>query len=245
MMTKTIKAVVIGLIFCTFEAAYSEERQLDQIKTSCVAVSYRSIQDKIFLGEVLYKGFWLETKNTAKDYSGSWSADPDLLRWLVTSLSDQGFAAAKSVYELSSQKAIDAYQEEMSQRVKDFPDAVKDKFKPAFLEAYIKEDMSPALQAMASEVSSGLCNYLLEFVANGISALRVRTTRVSISPYIRLIDVKSGSVLWSAKAQMTHRYDSEVDLAMLEENDMEKAKAGLREAIYKFRFEELTVAANK
>lgn len=239
-MIVLLKKITVAVVFFACAVAYGDEYRLDGIPNECIAVSYKSTQNKIFYSEILYRVLWLETKRTEKDFSGVWDADQDLLNWIVDSLSAHGFLGAKRIYDLSSLEVINAYHLERVKKV-EFLTEKSEKDQKQYNLAFNEKEVSLTFQAIASDLLSKQCNYLLEFSANGINGFAVSRVTVSVKPNMRLVDVKSGDVLWSSRVSFGDQFRSGGDLTILEENNMEKTKEGLRNGISRFNFKEFKV----
>lgn len=211
---------------------------LAALRTEKVAVSYSLVSKKINYRETLYRGLWLEYKSASQDFSGVWSADRDLTSFTIPGLRREGINAT-SAYELVDAAIVQAANEEFGARVRKDAVTPHPEIKGTRMlpnpNYFANPVDSMEMLALIAHLKAQGCRYLLQLTAMDVygTAIGLGGVVVMAQPNVRVIDLDSGKVVWSANYAHSELYQLGGELRKLEADDMALTRAGLQAGIAK------------
>lgn len=237
--------VLLGLIqgcagpLPTIKTLHGES--LAPLRSEKVAVSYSLAQKRINYLETLYRGLYLEAKTSSQDFSGIWSPDRDLTGYTVPVLRAQGIDAV-SVYEIVDATIVDAANEELGTRVlreakTEHPEIKGIKLIPN-PNYFTRPSAAPEVHAFYAGLKAKGFHYLIQMMSMDIyaNAIGLGGIKVLAQPNVRIVDLRSEKIVWSANYVHSEVYQLGGDLRKIEENSMAKTKEGLQAGIGKLQF---------
>lgn len=237
-------AILAGCAVAPNKIAAVEGADIASLKTERVALSYKLVDKRINYKEILFRVLWVENKASSQEFSGIWSADPDLSGYAVERLRALGLKA-DSIYQAVDGDTINQANAVETAIVREnattnHPSVKGAKLLPIAL--YFSDlPTERAFTTLATQLRSKGYRYLIEMTAMDVTgnAIGYGGVIVSAEPNVRVIDLQLNKVVWNANLGHGELYQLGGDLKKLEIDDMAKTKEGLRAGIQKIDFSSL------
>lgn len=198
-----------------------------------IAVSYQLVDKRIGYSEALYRGFWVENRASAADFSGIWQPDRDMSDYLATRMRQQGFMT-DSAYDAAGADAIGAHNRRTAALARraalTTPTDNPHIRLPPPAEVFDAPVETPEFRKLAGQLQARGYRYLAEFTSmNLISAATGYGLIVfGDGPNLRFVDLATGRVIWSGNVIYSETYQLGGDFRKLEANNLQVLKYGLR-----------------
>jgi hypothetical protein len=211
------------------------------LRSEKVAVSYSLARKRINYLETLFRGVYLESKTSSQDFSGVWAPDRDLTGYTLTVLRAQGVNAV-SVYDVVDAQVVEAANDAFGARV--FREAKTEhkeikgtKFIPN-PNYFTTAPDAPEVRALYSSLKAQGFHYLIQLTSMDIygKAIGYGVVQVMAQPNVRVVDLQSEKIIWSANYVHSELYQLGGDLHRLEADGMAKTKEGMQAGIAKLQF---------